>query len=126
MVANVVVGATEADVVEDRIVVVVVVGDPMSAAAHAAMVITRATRLARRRINRQLWHGYLAIRRNLDDVFGPLNGVRTALVIGAALAAIVSFIAGYPGAALVLILGVAVHGLGWYYLYVTRDRAGTE
>jgi cobalamin biosynthesis protein CobD/CbiB len=55
-------------------------------------------------------------------VFGPLNGVRTALVIAAALAALVSLVAGYPAAAIVLMLGVAIHGAGWYYLYVTRDR----
>lgn len=57
-------------------------------------------------------------------MFGPLNGVRTALVIAAVLAALVSVIAGYPGAAIVLLVGVAIHGGGWYYLYVTRDRAG--
>ena len=57
-------------------------------------------------------------------MFGPLNGVRTALVIAAALAALVSVIAGYPGAAIVLLVGVAIHGAGWYYLYLTRDQAG--
>lgn len=125
--ADVVVGAAEVDGAGDpTVVLVVVVGDLMSAAAHAASAITRATRLARRRIHRQLWHGYLAIWRNVDLVFGPLNGVRTALVIIAVLASIVSVIAGYPGAALVLMAGVAVHGLGWYYLYVTRDRADAE
>jgi type III secretory pathway component EscV len=55
-------------------------------------------------------------------VFGPLNGVRTALVIAAALAAVVSLIAGYPAAAAVLSLGIAIHGLGWLYLYAKRDR----
>jgi hypothetical protein len=55
-------------------------------------------------------------------VFGPLNGVRTALVIAAALAAIASLIAGYPAAAAVLALGIGIHGLGWLYLYATRDR----
>lgn len=55
-------------------------------------------------------------------MFGPLNGVRTALVIAAALAAIASLIAGYPAAAAVLALGVGIHGLGWLYLYATRDR----
>lgn len=55
-------------------------------------------------------------------MFGPLNGVRTALVIAAGLAAIVSLIAGYPAAAAVLALGVAIHGLGWLYLYATRNR----
>lgn len=55
-------------------------------------------------------------------MFGPLNGVRTALVIAAVVAALVCFAVGYPGAALVLLFGVAIHGLGWLYLYVNRDR----
>lgn len=59
-------------------------------------------------------------------MFGPLNGVRTALVIAAALAAVVSLILGYPEAAAVLALGVAIHGLGWLYLYATRDRIKTD
>jgi hypothetical protein len=59
-------------------------------------------------------------------MFGPLNGVRTALVIGAALAAIVSLFAGYPEAAAILGVGILVHGLGWGYLYLNRDRTGTE
>lgn len=59
-------------------------------------------------------------------MFGPLNGVRTALVIAAALAAVVSLIAGYPAAAIVLMVGVAIHGLGWYYLYLTRDRRSPD
>ncbi len=59
-------------------------------------------------------------------MFGPLNGVRTALVIAAVLAAIVSFVAGYSEAALVLLFGVALHGLGWLYLYTRRNRTGPE
>lgn len=59
-------------------------------------------------------------------MFGPLNGVRTALVVLAALAAMVSLVAGYPGVALVLLLGVAIHGLGWLYLYVNRDRTASS
>ena len=59
-------------------------------------------------------------------MFGPLNGVRTALVIGAALAAIVALLAGYPSAAAVLGLGILGHGLGWGYLYLTRDRTGSK
>lgn len=62
----------------------------------------------------------------LEDVFGPLNGVRTALVIAAALAAVVSLFAGYSEAALVLSLGVLLHGLGWLYLYTIRDRAPSD
>ncbi len=56
-------------------------------------------------------------------MFGPLNGVRTALVIAALLAALVSLAAGYPAAAAVLGAGVVLHGLGWVYLYLTRDRS---
>ena len=56
-------------------------------------------------------------------MFGPLNGVRTALVIAAGLAAIVCLVTGYPGAAMVLLVGVGIHGLGWLYLYVNRDRS---
>lgn len=55
-------------------------------------------------------------------MFGPLNGVRTALVIAAALAAMLCLLLGYPGAAAVLALGVGIHGLGWLYLYAKRDR----
>lgn len=62
----------------------------------------------------------------LEDVFGPLNGVRTALVIAAALAAVVSLFTGYSEAALVLAAGVLLHGLGWLYLYSIRDRAPSE
>lgn len=64
--------------------------------------------------------------RNLSDVFGPLNGVRTALVIAAIVAALVSFVAGYPEAAGILLLGVAIHGLGWLYLYSKRARTDTD
>jgi hypothetical protein len=60
-------------------------------------------------------------------MFGPLNGVRVALVSCAVVAALGALIMGYPGAALVLIVGVAIHGLGWLYLYRHRypepDRA---
>jgi uncharacterized membrane protein YdcZ (DUF606 family) len=64
--------------------------------------------------------------RILGIVFGPLNGVRTALVIAAAIAALVSLIAGYPTAAAVLAFGVGIHGLGWLYLYFTRDRVNAD
>jgi hypothetical protein len=50
-------------------------------------------------------------------MFGPLNGVRTALVISAAVAALASLVAGHPVAAIVLLIAVAIHGLGWLYLY---------
>jgi hypothetical protein len=50
-------------------------------------------------------------------MFGPLNGVRVALVSFAVVAAIASLIVGYPVVAVVLLAGVAIHGLGWLYLY---------
>lgn len=53
-------------------------------------------------------------------MFGPLNGVRTALVILAGLTAVVAAVVGQPLVAVVLALGVAVHGLGWWYLYRQR------
>ena len=55
-------------------------------------------------------------------MFGPLNGVRVALVGLAVVAGLIAILAGYPGAALVLFAGVAVHGLGWLYLYRQRAR----
>lgn len=50
-------------------------------------------------------------------MFGPLNGVRVALVCCAVVAALAGLVAGYPLVAGLLLLGVAVHGLGWLYLY---------
>jgi hypothetical protein len=50
-------------------------------------------------------------------MFGPLNGVRTALVVLAALAALVAIALGQWVMALALLAGVTVHGLGWLYLY---------
>jgi hypothetical protein len=50
-------------------------------------------------------------------MFGPLNGVRVALVCFAIVAAIAALIAGYPMVTVVLLAGVALHGLGWLYLY---------
>lgn len=52
--------------------------------------------------------------------------MRTALVIGAVIAALVSLLAGHAAAAGILLLGVAIHGLGWLYLYAMRDKSGTE
>ncbi len=59
---------------------------------------------------------------NVEAMFGPLNGVRTALVIAAAVAALAALIAGYVTAAVVLLAGVGVHGLGWLYLYRRRQE----
>ena len=65
------------------------------------------------------------VRRTYSHVmFGPLNGVRVALVALAFVAGMAAFIAGYPWAALVLLAGVAIHGLGWAYLYKQRVRNG--
>lgn len=50
-------------------------------------------------------------------MFGPLNGVRTALVILAGLAAVVAATLGEPVVASVFAVGVGLHGLGWWYLY---------
>lgn len=54
-------------------------------------------------------------------MYGPLNGPRVALVSAAVVAAIACFIAGYPIAGIVLILGILAHGFGWVYLYNQRD-----
>lgn len=53
-------------------------------------------------------------------MFGPLNGVRVALVAGAVVAALAALFVGYVGAAIVLLTAVAIHGLGWLYLYSHR------
>lgn len=53
-------------------------------------------------------------------MYGPLNGVRVALVAGAVVAALAAFVAGFPGAGLVLLVAVGVHGLGWMYLRAHR------
>ena len=57
-------------------------------------------------------------------MFGPLNGVRVALVALAVVAAVGALIVGYPEAAAVLAVAVAVHGVGWVYLYKQRMRNG--
>ena len=50
-------------------------------------------------------------------MFGPLNGVRTALVILAAMAAVLAFVFGQWFMGVMLLAAVAVHGGGWWYLY---------
>ena len=59
-------------------------------------------------------------------MLGPLNGVRTALVIGAALAALVALFTGRTIAAGVLLVGIAIHGAGWLYLYGEARRSGSQ
>ena len=49
-------------------------------------------------------------------MFGPLNGVRVALVTLAVLAALLAAILGYWSVSLILLIGVAIHGFGWLYL----------
>ena len=53
-------------------------------------------------------------------MFGPLNGVRTTLVAGAAICAVVGLILGYPVVALVLAVGIAAHGGLWWWMYQHR------
>ena len=55
-------------------------------------------------------------------MFGPLNGARVALVSFAVVAAIAAAIAGHPLVTVVLLVGVAIHGLGWLYLYRQHIR----
>ncbi len=59
-------------------------------------------------------------------MFGPLNGVRVALVSAAAVAALAAFFAGFTGAGVLLLIGVAVHGLGWLYLYAKQGSGSSE
>ena len=59
-------------------------------------------------------------------MFGPLNGVRTALVIAAAVAAIAAAILGEWVMAMLLFAGVALHGLGWWYLWSQRDPSDSR
>jgi hypothetical protein len=59
-------------------------------------------------------------------MFGPLNGVRVALVALAGVAALAGLIAGHPVVTVVLVLGIAVHGLGWLYLYRQHLRRPTR
>lgn len=55
-------------------------------------------------------------------MFGPLNGVRTALVILAVIAALSATLIGEYLAAAVILAGVVVHGAGWLYLYSRRGH----
>ena len=55
-------------------------------------------------------------------MFGPLNGVRTALVIAAGVTALLAAVLGQWVVTLVLLIGVAIHGLGWLYLYRQGQR----
>lgn len=57
-------------------------------------------------------------------MFGPLNGVRTALVVLATFAALLAAIFGEWVMTGLLLAGVAVHGAGWWYLYRQHQRGG--
>lgn len=59
-------------------------------------------------------------------MFGPLNGVRTALVVGAVLASLVGLILGYPIVALILGAGIAAHAGLWVWLYRHRPPDPSE
>ena len=58
--------------------------------------------------------------RIVTRVYGPLNGVRIALVAAAVVAALAALFVGFVGAAIVLLVAVVIHGLGWRYLYTHR------
>ena len=49
-------------------------------------------------------------------MYGPLNGVRAALVTLAVIASLFAAVLGHWMVTLVLLIGVALHGLGWLYL----------
>jgi predicted MFS family arabinose efflux permease len=55
-------------------------------------------------------------------MFGPLNGVRVALVTAAVIAAILGAVFGQWVMTGLLFAGVAVHGWGWWYLYKRHQR----
>ncbi len=59
-------------------------------------------------------------------MFGPLNGVRLALVITASVAAVAAAIFGYWIVTLMLGLGIAAHGAGWWYLLADARRRGQD
>ncbi len=59
-------------------------------------------------------------------MFGPLNGVRVALVAAAVVAALAAFFTGFTGAGVVLLVGVTIHGVGWLYLYNQRDTDASD
>lgn len=56
-------------------------------------------------------------------MFGPLNGVRSALVIAAFLTAILAAVLEFWVASAILLAAVAVHGLGWLYLWKRAGRS---
>ena len=59
-------------------------------------------------------------------MFGPLNGVRTALVAAAVVASLVALVLGYPIVAVVLGAGIAAHAALWIWLYRHRPQQGNK
>lgn len=62
-------------------------------------------------------------RRNVVAMFGPLNGVRVALVITAVVAALAALLVGQYMVASVLAAAILVHGIGWWFLWREHERA---
>lgn len=58
-------------------------------------------------------------------MFGALNGVRTTLVVGAAIAAVVGLILGYPIVTIVLGIGILAHGGLWWWLWRQKQAEQT-
>lgn len=59
-------------------------------------------------------------------MYGPLNGVRVALVTLAVLAGLAAAILGHWTVTLVLGIGVGLHGLGWLYLAQQAKTGSTD
>jgi hypothetical protein len=60
-------------------------------------------------------------------MFGPLNGVRIALVASAVVAAIAAAALGQWVVTVFLAAGVALHGAGWWFLWKQRpDPPATD
>jgi hypothetical protein len=58
-------------------------------------------------------------------MYGPLNGVRVALVTLAVLAALMAAVLGHWMVTLILLIGVGLHGFGWLYL-AQQARTGSD
>lgn len=56
-------------------------------------------------------------------MFGPLNGVRVALVITAVVAALAAVLLGEYLVAAVFAAAIALHGLGWWFLWREHDKS---
>ena len=58
-------------------------------------------------------------------MYGPLNGVRVALVTLAVLAALMAAFLRFWMVTLILLIGVALHGFGWLYL-ANQAKTGSD